>query len=381
MAQTFETAIIGAGASGLMCASQLNDPKTLLLESNANAGKKIAVSGGGRCNVTNEYMDAGHFLGDPDFIAKTLEAFDQKGVLSLLKAQKVPYSLDPKIVKGTYFCKSSKDLLRAFAAMTDRCTKVFGQRVTGVKYEKGVFVILTESSVFYAKRLVVASGGPSYPQLGAGDIGYRIAEHFGHRVAAPVPALVGFTVQKPQFWFKTLSGLSLDVTVSVGKKHLQGALLCTHKGISGPAILSASLYWQKGLLAVDFMPQKKIRSFFKRGQNLSNALPLPKRFIQAFLDAIGLRDKPCNGYDSDEKKLLESIHRYEFAPAGNFGYAKAEVTKGGIDTAQIDASMQSKLQKDLYFTGEVLDVTGELGGYNIQWALSSGYVCARAVVL
>ena len=184
----------------------------------------------------------------------------------------------------------------------------------------------------------------SYPSLGATDIGFKIAQKFGHTIIAPNPALVGFTVQKDQFWFKNLSGLSLeDVEIKVEDKVCRGGMLFTHKGCSGPVILSTSLYWQKGQISIDFLPSKK--SY------------LPKRF----------------------KKVIQNskfdIHNYSFSPAGNFGYTKAEVTKGGVDTNEIDVNtMESNLQKGLYFIGEVLDVTGELGGYNFQWAFSSGMV-------
>jgi len=179
--------------------------------------------------------------------------------------------------------------------------------------------------------------------LGATDIGYKIGESFGHKLVKSNPALVGFTVQKEQFWFKELSGLSLDVELDVGVKKLSGSMLFTHKGFSGPAVLSASLYWKKGQIAINFAPSKD--SY------------LPKRFKQAIKD------------------LDIDIYNYKFSPAGNFGYTKAEVTKGGICTDEIGLNFESKLQKDLYFVGEVLDITGELGGYNFQWAFSSGFVC------
>jgi len=218
-----------------------------------------------------------------------------------------------------------------------------------------------------------------FPRLGASGIGYEIAEHFGHTVRKTAPALVGFTVQKEQFFFKALSGTSTEVEITVGEHICKGSLLFAHKGISGPAVFDASLYWEKGKIEVDFLPGFDRWEHLKGEKKLiSSLLPMPKRVTKAFLIQFGIGDKPGRELTGQELKQLQQLHRYIFAPAGTFGYAKAEVTKGGVSTEEIDAeSMESRLEKGLCFVGEVLDVTGRLGGYNFQWAFSSAYVCAQ----
>lgn len=373
----FDTVIIGAGASGMACATRINSTNTAIIETNETIAKKVAISGGGKCNITNKYMDSSHFLGNSEFIKQALHKFNEKDLLNILKKHHIEPILNPKIVKGTYFCKSSKEVLEFYSKNSTKCKKFINQKVLDVDYVDDVFCIKTNNTLIKAKNLVVASGGLSYPSLGSSDIGFVIAKKFNHPIKTPNPALVGLTIQKEQFWFKDLSGLSVDVRILVKDKSLEGSLLFAHKGISGPVVLSTSLYWDKGQISIDFMPHYNIKKFLNSKQTISNALPLPKRFISSFLKSINLRDKPLCSLSKDEIALLSQIHSYSFAPAGNFGYTKAEVTKGGVDTAYINENMQSKLQKGLYFIGEILDVTGELGGYNIQWAFTSGDICGK----
>ncbi len=337
----YDIVIIGAGASGLMAASQIKDRTVCIIDSNDKIGAKIKISGGGKCNITNKFMGTHKFLGDSKFIKPYLERFNEKDLLHFLHTNGVFPKLNPKIVKGTYFCNSSRDVIEMFKKVTSHCTFRLGTKVLDVEYDKDYYKIKTNKDTIMAKKLIVASGGLSYASIGGSNIGYKIAEKFGHTINRLDPALVGFTVQKDQFWFKELSGLSLDVKITVLDKIIEGKMLFTHKGCSGPAILTASLYWKKGNISIDFLPYKD--SY------------LPKRFKQQI-----------KGLDID-------LHNYSISPAGNFGYTKAEVTKGGISTDEVKSTFESKLQKDLYFIGEVLDVTGELGGYNFQWAFSSGY--------
>jgi len=227
-----------------------------------------------------------------------------------------------------------------FTKLTSHCQFRLSTKVLDVEYDEN-YTIKTNKGDIVAEKLIVASGGLSYASIGGSDIGFKIAQKFGHTVNRLDPALVGFTVQKDQFWFKELSGLSVDVKIKVLDKTVEGMMLFTHKGCSGPAILTTSLYWKKGNISIDFLPKKD--SY------------LPKRFKQQI-----------KGLDID-------LNNYEMSPAGNFGYTKAEVTKGGIYTKEVNNNFESKLQQNLYFIGEVLDVTGELGGYNFQWAFSSGY--------
>lgn len=374
----YSVAIIGAGASGMLCASMLNSHETIIIENNSTIAKKVAISGGGKCNVTNQYMDASHFLGDEKFIQSTLNKFSNTQLLQLLKDEGINSKLNPKIVKGTYFLDHSKHLINFFQKKSQKCKLLLNTKVSSVSQEDGGFCIATNKGLIKAKNLIVASGGCSYANIGATPMGFEIAQYFGHPLVLPTPALVGLTVQKEEFWFKKLSGVSLDVVISVGAKKLAGSLLFTHKGISGPAVLSASLYWQKGKMSIDFMPKGNIKSMLQSNQKLSNLIT-PKRFAKEFLNVLGIEDKACSALDAKEIEKLQRLHHYEFAPAGNFGFLKAEVTKGGVDTNFVDENMQSKLIRSLYFVGEVLDVTGELGGYNIQWALSSAHACAIAL--
>jgi len=337
----YDIAIIGAGASGLMAASFLQEKQVCVIDGNKTIGAKIKISGGSKCNITNKYLSSSKYLGDEIKIQKTFQRFDNKALLEFLNKNGVFPKINEKIVKGTYFCKSSLDVIEMFKKLTKRSHFFLEHCVEDVEFQNGVFEIKTNKKTFFSKKLIVASGGLSYPTLGASGIGYEIAKKFGHSINRVDPALVGFTVQKDQFWFKSLSGLSIDTKITIGEKEVEGKLLFTHKGCSGPAILSASLYWKKGTIKIDFLPYKE--SY------------LPKRFKQA------------------TKEISDQLKNYCFAPAGNFGYSKAEVTKGGVSLNELDESFQSRYKKDLYFIGEVVDVTGELGGYNFQWAFSSGY--------
>ena len=278
-----------------------------------------------------------------------------------------------------FFKQSAKVLIDTFLKKVKQHTLLLNYKIQDVKYQNNQFIINTSKGDIFAKKVVVATGGLSYASIGASDIGYKIAKNFGHNIIKTKPALVGFTVQKEQFWFKELSGISINVTISVNNKKFSDPILFTHKGISGPSILNASLYWQKGNLTIDFLPSLSINTINTNSKKLlSNSLFLPKRFIQSYLKANNLTDKSIFKYSKNEFEIIQKLNNYQFSPAGNFGYTKAEVTKGGVDTLEIDSkTMQSKLQKGLYFVGEVLDVTGWLGGYNFQWALSSGMVCSK----
>ncbi|WP_309109208.1 aminoacetone oxidase family FAD-binding enzyme [Arcobacter sp. CECT 8983] len=369
---------MGAGASGLMFASQVKNKKIAIIESNPKIGQKIKISGGAKCNITNENVSFKNYLGDKEFVKNSLDFFSNKDLLNFLNKNGVYPKVNPKIVKGTYFCNSSSDVIDMFTKLTSHTKKFLNTKVLDVRYDKE-FLINTSKGVFKAKNLVVASGGLSYASVGASPIAYDIAKEFGHEIIPTKPALVGFTVQKEQFWFKKLSGISCEVDIKVDEKKFNGKLLFAHKGCSGPAVLNASLYWQKGKITIDFMPKKKLEPLLKGNKNISTALPLPKRFMQEFLDSIELEDKPVSKLSNEEKDKLKTIKNYEFSPAGTFGYTKAEVTSGGIDTEFIDKdSFESKHQKNLYFLGECLEPTGELGGYNFQLYFSQAYLCASS---
>ena len=370
--------IIGGGASALMLASLLPKHTATILESNAKIGAKILVSGGGKCNITNTNMSTEYFLGDADFVAPSLKNFNEKALLRWLERQR----LEPVLRKETqYFCKdSAKELVDIFKKESKKQNIILNTQVLSVAKRDDIFYVKTTQKTYSATMLVVASGGLSFPKLGASPIGYEIAAHFGHNIVKTAPALVGFTVQKEQFFFKALSGVSTDVNIKVGEHLCKGALLFAHKGLSGPAVLDASLYWEKGKIEIDFLVGFSWKSIEGSKKNITSLLPLPKRVTKAFLIELALKDKPYNAYTKSERETLQSLSHYSFAPAGTFGYGKAEVTKGGIDTSEVDAStMMSREEEGLYFLGEVLDVTGRLGGYNFQWAFSSAYSCAKNI--
>jgi len=371
--------IIGGGASALMLASLLPSNRATLIETNTKIGAKIQVSGGGKCNITNRVMDPAYYLGEEYFIQPALDLFDEKMLLAWL-AQR---GLEPVMRKGSqYFCpNSSKEILGIFQRECSKQKILLGEKVMRVTKKGKGFEVKTDKRTLSAERVVVASGGLSYPQLNASDIGYRIAESFGHTIAKTAPALVGLTLQPEQFFFKELSGASTEVRITVGERVVEGALLFAHKGISGPAVLDASLYWEKGKIEIDFLPDIDWDAFVRSEKQISSLLPMPKRVTKAFLLQLDLEDKPGKKLTSLELERLKSLCRYSFAPAGTFGYAKAEVTKGGVATDEVNAyTMMSEKEEGLYFIGEVLDVTGRLGGYNFQWAFASAYVCSQHLI-
>ena len=356
--------VIGAGASGLMFASMCKNKNIAIIEANDKIAKKVLVSGGGKCNITNHYISIENFLGDIEFIKDVALDSSFRDVLNFFDELEFV-----KIKKNQYFCKSGADsVVKSLLKRVDKKGIYLKQKVLDVDFIDGKFYTYTQNSTFISKKLVVASGGVSYPQLGVSDIAYEIAKKFGHKVTKLKPALVGFTVQKDDFWMKNLSGISLPVKINVGEKTFYDDLLFTHRGISGPAVLNASLYWEKGSIEIDFLPKQKL--FFKnKNRQISSNLPLAKRFIKEFLKKLDLKDKVVKDLTKSELEKLKLLKSYRLAPAGDFGYKKAEVTKGGIRVDEIDSkNMQSKLQKGLYFLGECLDITGELGGYNLHFA-------------
>ncbi len=347
-----------------------------IIDSNSKIAQKIKVSGGAKCNITNELVSQNNYLGDKEFAKNILKRFSKNDLLNFLNKNNVFPKINPKIVKGTYFCNSSQDIVDMFALITTKIKKFLDTKVLDISYNNS-FKIVTNKGEIEAKKLIVASGGLSFATLGASSIAFDTAKKFGHNIIDLNPALVGFTVQKEQFWFKELSGLSLFVNIFVEDKKIEGGLLFAHKGFSGPAVLTASLYWKKGKIKIDFLPNKNLDKLLLGNKNISTALNLPKRFTLEFLKSIEIEDKPCSKLSKNEIQKLQILKNYEFSPAGNFGYTKAEVTKGGIDTNEINhTTFESLKQKNLYFIGECLDLTGELGGFNFQIVFSQAYLCA-----
>ncbi|MEN8718025.1 MAG: aminoacetone oxidase family FAD-binding enzyme [Sulfurovum sp.] len=376
----YDVAIIGGGASGLMFASYLNKRKykdVCILETNTKLAQKLKVSGGSKCNITNDKITVKNYLGDESLVANLLKEYTNKDLLNYLNKNGVYPKINPKIVKGTYFCNSSQDVIDMFSKTTSHIKKFLDTKVLDLDYKNEIYEIKTNKQKILARKVVVSSGGLSYPALGASSVAYDIAKKYGHTIQKCEPALVGYTVQKDQFWFKKLAGVSLTADIYIDKRKFEGSFLFAHKGCSGPVVLTSSLFWQKGKIAVDFLPKKSVDKLLVGNKNISTALPLPKRFIIEFLESINLSDKSISKLTIEEREKLKTLNYYEFAPAGNFGYTKAEVTKGGISTNEIShKTFESKLQKNLYFIGECLDITGQLGGFNFQIVFAQSYKCA-----
>lgn len=377
----YDVLILGAGASGLMCAAQLHEKTSLkiaLIEGNSRPALKLKASGGGKCNLTNVEVDTSHFLGNESLVSNALRIFSKEALLNYFHNG----GLRPVIRKERYyFCpKSSDEVISILLGRARGCEILLGHKILSVE-GSSPFVVTTDKGKFSASTIVVATGGASYKELGASDIGLKIAQDYGHKIIPFTPALVGLTLQPKEFWMKELSGISFPARIRVGEKLLDEDLLFAHKGISGPVVLSASLYWHKGEIALDFCPDLELEKLFKEKKLLSTALPLPKRFIKAFLETIMLEDKPCNRLSLEEREKLSKIQNYTMAPSGTFGLTKAEVCRGGVAHEEIDPlTMESRTVKGLYFIGETVDVTGELGGYNFQWAFSSAVVCMRGII-
>ncbi|WP_304544398.1 NAD(P)/FAD-dependent oxidoreductase [Sulfurimonas microaerophilic] len=344
--KNYDVLILGAGASGLMCGANL--PKKLsvaIVDGNDKVAKKLKISGGGKCNITNVSVKPNNFDGNKELIKQVFKKFNKEKLVRFLDRNHIDLELRKE---RYYFCKhSSDDIINLLVQLNEQHHFYLNHKIISLTKEDDLFILKTDKQYIKAKNVVVATGGKSFANLGASDIGLEIAKSFGLEVKEFTPALVGLTVQKEQFWMKELSGLSTYVNIKVGDKLLKEELLFTHKGLSGPAVLSASLYWNKGDISVNFIPEEKKESLPKRLSNM-------------------MKDK--------------SLTNYKFSPAGNYGFTKAEVSRGGIMADELDfKTLEAKKVKGLYFIGEVVDVTGELGGYNFQWAFSSAYFCAKCI--
>ena len=374
----YDVIILGAGASGLMCASHLDKSLNIaIVDSNEKVAKKLKISGGGKCNITNKFVDIKNFDGDAELITNALDEFSRDNLLDFLKENNVDLELRKN---RYYFCqKSSDEIIDLLKKKSRHSEMLLNHEVISLKKETDIFELKTSRGTIKANKVIVATGGKSFKNLGASEVGLSIAKEFGLQVKEFSPALVGFTTQPKEAWMKSLSGLSCYVNIKVRDRLIKEDMLFAHKGISGPAILSASLYWQKGTISIDFLPETNILDLIKGSKKqVSSVINLPKRLAKAILNAIDVEDVECKKLDDIAKEKLLNIHNYEFAPAGNFGFTKAEVSRGGVLGSELDIqTLESKKIKKLYFIGEVVDVTGELGGYNFQWAFSSAILCAK----
>ena len=343
----YDVVILGGGASGLMCAANLSKKKSVaIIEVNDKVAKKLKISGGGKCNITNASVGVKNFDGDSDFISYALKKFSPSNLLTYLERNRVELELRKD---RYYFCKySSDEIIDVLKHGSKQTEIILNNCIQKVEEFEDMFKIKTDKSEYITKNVVVATGGKSFKTLGASEIGLDIAKSFGLKVKEFTPALVGLTVQKEQFWMRELSGLSCYVKIKVDDRTIDEEMLFAHKGISGPAILSASLYWKKGEISIDFLPDKNILEQAEGSKKLvSSVIGLPKRLSKALLIALNVNDKECKKLSKEDRENLSKIHAYKFAPAGNFGFTKAEVSRGGVDTNELQKeTLESKKLKD-----------------------------------
>jgi len=393
----FDVAIVGAGAAGLHCAAiagQLGC-SVVLLDHADKIAEKIRISGGGRCNFTNVDVGAGHFDSDnPDFCRSALARYTPRDFIDLVERHGIAWH---EKHKGQLFCDGSS--AQIIAMLVAECDAGGAQRwqpcrVETVQATAPGFELATTRGPVAATHLVVATGGLSIPKIGATDWGYALARRLGHRIVEPRPALVPFVCDGPAWQpFAALAGVSLPVRIAAGRgarrREFVDDLLFTHKGLSGPAALQASTYWRPGgEIVVDLAPDLDLARTFAEAKasrrRLGTVLAdlLPRRLAEAWLAPLApAADRPVGELrDRDLADLAAGLHRWTLSPAGTEGYRKAEVTAGGVDTRDLESrSCESRLVPGLHFIGEVVDVTGWLGGYNFQWAWASAAACARAL--
>ena len=410
-----EVIIIGGGAAGLLCAIEAGKRgrRVMLLEHQDRVGKKIYISGGGRCNFTNIHTEPANFISaNPHFCKSALARYPPADFIGLVEKHRIAYH-EKKL--GQLFCDGSAqqiiDMLLSECAAVGvevRC----GCRVLSVARagalgdarasadEHSKFRIETNLGSLVCPSLVIATGGLSIAPLGATDFGYRIARQFGLRIEEPRPGLVPFTLTPElQTQLAPLSGISIDALVSARRNHRSGPrvdahapafrenILVTHRGLSGPAILQISNYWRPGNpISINLLPDQDVLAIVKSqqtsGSELANLLAqyLPRRFAHAWCELYA-SSRPLKQYTLAElQELARRIHNLEIIPAGTEGFKKAEVTAGGVATTELSSqTMEARRVPGLYFIGEVVDVTGQLGGYNFQWAWASGYAAGQLV--
>lgn len=382
----YDVIIIGGGAAGLMCAKLSGEKglKVLLLEHNSSLGRKISISGGGKCNFTNLYTSNENFSSENiHFYKSALSRYSPYDFIELIEKHNISFF---EKHKGQLFCNNSaKDIIAMFQkelTLNDVEVK-YKQSLTDISKEEDTFVVKTKSDDFRCTSCVIATGGLSIPSIGASPVGYRVAEKFGHEIKKTLPALVPFKIENNPF--ESLSGLSLPVNISCNGKSYDEDLLFTHKGLSGPAILQVSLYWNRGdEVQINFLPKYDIESELKKHskKELKNALNeyLPKRFIDYHFKNFLLNKKVAEISKKDLENIKSNMHYFKIKVDDDEGWRKAEVTKGGVMTCKVSSkTMESNLCSNLFFIGEVLDVTGELGGFNFQWAWASANACAQAL--
>jgi predicted Rossmann fold flavoprotein len=385
---SYDAVVLGGGAAGLMCAITAGQRgrRIAVLERADRIGKKILISGGGRCNFTNLHCRPESFLSaNPHFCKSALARYTPQDFIALVAKHRIPYH---EKTLGQLFCDhSAQDIV---AMLEEECRAAGVDIFTATQVQQvrrsDQFVVRADDSEFHAPALVVATGGLSIPKMGATAFGYELARQFGIKIRECRPALVPLTFDvDDRKHYCDLSGVSAEVIASIGRQHFREKMLITHRGLSGPAILQISSYWKKTeFILIDLAPDQEITTALVEGvmprniASLRAALRgyLPNRLADRWLEL----HEPKSLTNASLKKVERRIHQWTLVPAGTEGYGKAEVTVGGVDTDELSAkTMESRKVPDLFFIGEVVDVTGHLGGFNFQWAWASGVSAGRAL--
>ncbi|QKN80066.1 NAD(P)/FAD-dependent oxidoreductase [Scandinavium goeteborgense] len=394
--ERFDAIVVGAGAAGMFCAAQAGQAgaRVLLLDNGKKPGRKILMSGGGRCNFTNMYVEPAAYLSqNPHFCKSALARYTQWDFIELVGKYDIAWH---EKTLGQLFCDDSAqqivDMLVAECEKGNVVTRLRTEIISVERDDDGYTLQLNGDTVA-AKKLVIASGGLSMPGLGASPFGYKIAEQFGLNVLPTRAGLVPFTLHKPLLeQLQVLSGVSVPAVITADDGTVfRESLLFTHRGLSGPAVLQISSYWQSGeFVSINLLPECDLETFLDEqrnahpNQSLKNtlAMQLPKRLVEC-LQLLGqIPDVQLKQLNSkDQQQLVETLTDWRVQPNGTEGYRTAEVTLGGVDTNELSSrTMEARKAPGLYFIGEVMDVTGWLGGYNFQWAWASAWACAQELV-
>jgi predicted Rossmann fold flavoprotein len=396
--RVFDVVVIGAGAAGMMCAAVAGQrgKRVLIIDHATKLAEKIRISGGGRCNFTNLHASPANFLSEnPHFCKSALSRYTPQDFLALIKRYKIAFH---EKHKGQLFCDdSAEEIIQMLKAECDLGSVQWRMpcKVQDIEKQDALFVLHTDDGTIQANSVVIATGGLSIPKIGATDFSYRIAQQFQLKIVEPRPALVPLTFDALSWEpFVPLSGISLEVDIETGEKKNKAIfredLLFTHRGLSGPAVLQISSFWQDGqAIRLNLLPeldlaQELVDAKITTKKNLANYLTafLPARLVDGLLQAHGFAGelKIADMQDKRLRLLGEKINRWEITPNGSEGYRKAEVTRGGVDTRELSQqSMMVNKVTNLYFIGEAVDVTGWLGGFNFQWAWASGVAAGNAI--
>lgn len=389
----YDAIILGAGAAGLMCAARAGQRglRVAVLERTEKPGKKILISGGGRCNFTNIDASPSNYLSaNPHFCKSALARYSSRDFIDLVDRYGIAWH---EKTLGQLFCDGSArqivDMLLA-ECPSDKVDVICNAEATAVVHDDEIFGVAANGRTYAAPNLIIATGGPSIPKMGATGYAYELARQFGLKVVEPRPALVPLTLGGEDILFRELSGVAAPVEARAGGAAFEEAALFTHKGLSGPAILQVSSHWRPGEeVSIDFLPHSQAdwlleakRERPRAGMRSVLRERLPDRLADALADRIGVNGDLGNLPDRKLREVAQRLANWCFRPTGTEGFAKAEVTIGGISTAELSSrTMEAKRVPGLYAIGEAVDVTGWLGGYNFQWAWASGVAAGDALPL